>query len=175
MVAELLFQEPEAAMMLHLAAVGIVLIAMMAFLVCGMRQMWKQEKNIEVREIFEYLPTVRIATREGRRYHKRDCGHIRNQTVAGGTVRDFAPCFDCFPERYKIQEVKKRNMRCYGMAAGMVLLVGFALGSLATLCGMSLAPGRYGVRGRPLDPEEPRMNLPLEMADPPRKRDVGER
>ena len=149
MVAELPFQEPEAAMMLHIAGVGIVLIAMMASLVCGMIQMWKQEKNVEVREFFEYLPTVRIATRAGRRCHKPGCGHIRNLTVAGGRVRDFAPCFNCFPERYTIQEVKTRNMRCYGMAAGIVLLVGFALGSLATLCGMSMTPGRYGFEENP--------------------------
>ena len=34
-------------------------------------------------------------------------------------------------------------MKCYGMAAGIVLLIGFALGSLATLCGMIMIPGRY--------------------------------
>ena len=64
-------------------------------------------------------------------------------------MRDFTPCFDCFPERYKIQEVKKRNLRFYGMAAGMVL-VGFAVGSLAAiLCGMSMTPGRYGFEENP--------------------------
>ena len=36
-----------------------------------------------------------------------------------------------------VQETKKMNMRCYGMAAGIVLLIGFLLGCLATYCGMT--------------------------------------
>ena len=124
--------------MMLLLAVGTTFIAMVASLVCGLRHMWKQEKRTEVREFFEYLPTVRIAYRRGTKYHRRNCGIIRNQSIAGAAaVRDFAPCFQCFPERYVVQETKKVNMRCYGMAAGIVLLIGFLLGCLATYCGMT--------------------------------------
>ena len=40
-------------------------------------------------------------------------------------------------------ENKERQKWFYGVMAGFVLLTGFALGSLATVCGMIVGPGRY--------------------------------
>ena len=45
--------------------------------------------------------------------------------------------------------VTYRNVKCYGLAACVVLLVGFSLGSLPTLCGMMMNPGTNDVNVTP--------------------------
>ena len=70
-------------------------------------------------------------------------------TVAAGNAKDFSPCSDCFPEKVLVTNREYRNVKCYGLAACVVLLVGFSLGSLATLCGMTMDPGTYNVGVKP--------------------------
>ena len=80
----------------------------------------------------------------GTKYHRKSCQHLLTQVIAGPPgIKDYEPCQDCFPERYTYQEKKERHKWCCGVTAGFVLLTGFALGSLATLCGMIVGPGSY--------------------------------
>ena len=101
-----------------------------------------QEKVVKITE------TV-IAVRAGTKYHRTGCGHLRNHTVAAGTAKDFSPCWDCFPEKVLVTDREYRNVKCYGLAACVVLLVGFSLGSLATLCRLMMSPGTHNVEVTP--------------------------
>ena len=108
-----------AAMMLQVVVAGSLLVAMGTCIVYGFFEMRRREQEYEFTMGLNDLPTVTIATKTGTKYR------------------------DCFPERYTYQEKKERQKWCYGVTAGFVLLTGFVLGSLATVCGMIVGPGTY--------------------------------
>jgi len=146
MVAELPVESGTlmAAMMLRVVVAGSLLVAMGTCILIGFFEMRKREKEREFVEGLSSLPAVTIATKTGTKYHRKWCQHLKTQVVSGSPgVKDYEPCSDCFPERYTYQEVKQRQKWCYGVMAGFVLLTGFALGSLATVCGMIVGPGKY--------------------------------
>ena len=132
MVAELPGSGTLAAIML-LQMIGTAMaIAVVEGLVCAWMQMRPQE------EVVEYVETLRDL-----QCHRKACAHLKMHVIAGNPgVKDYEPCQDCFLEKYTHQELRRRHVKCYGMARGIVLLIGFALGSLATLCGMIVSPGR---------------------------------
>ena len=139
-----------AAMMLQVVVAGSLLVAMGTCIVYGFFEMRRREQEYEFTMGISDLPTVTIATKTGTKYHRKNCQHLLNHVVAGtgnSGVRNYEPCQDCFPERYTYQEKKERRQKwCYGVTAGFVLLTGFVLGSLATVCGMIVGPGTYTFR-----------------------------
>ena len=133
-----------AAMMLQIVVAGSLLVAMGTCIVYGFFEMRRREQEYEFTSGLNDLPTVTIATKTGTKYHRKHCQHLLTHVVAGNPgVRNYEPCQDCFPERYTYQEKKERQKWCYGVTAGFVLLTGFVLGSLATVCGMIVGPGTY--------------------------------
>ena len=133
-----------AAMMLQVVVAGSLLVAMGTCIVYGFFEMRRREQEYEYTMGLNDLPTVTIATKTGTKYHRKNCQHLLTHVVAGNPgVRNYEPCQDCFPERYTYQEKKERHRWCYGVTAGFVLLTGFVLGSLATVCGMIVGPGTY--------------------------------
>ena len=126
------------------AAAGSLLVAMVTCTLFGFYEMGKREKEIAFVEGLADLPTVTVATKSGTKYHSKTCQHLLTAVIAGPPgIKDFTPCQDCFPEWYTYQEKKRRFVWCYGTVAGFILLTGFSLGCLATLCGMMIGPGTY--------------------------------
>ena len=113
-------------------------------IVYGFYEMRKTEQEYEFVMGINDLTTVTIATKSGTKYDRKLCQHLRGHSAEGTPgIKNYEPCQDCYPERYTYQEKKERQKWCYGVMAGFVLLTGFVLGSLATMCGMIVGPGSY--------------------------------
>ena len=137
MVAELSGSGTLAAMMLLAGTI------MAAFVLCAARALWtlwSQDEQTENVQSISHLPDVTIATKNGTRYRRRNCGHV----AAKHAVKEFGPCSDCLPQKYASKETRVVKTKCRFTAAFttlLPLLCGAILGSLATVGRMMMIPG----------------------------------